>query len=151
MVFILYIIAELNKPKAINWTVTLSKEDKNPYGGYAIKNLLKDIFPGASIGSYRSPVYSQVNNAVESNTAYIILSPEFNPSKVDKAELYDYVKKGNYVFLSANSFQKTFLDSFKLATNTRFTMVSTDSTSVNFVNPSLRAKENYAFLRSTID
>jgi hypothetical protein len=144
-------IAELNKPKAINWTVTLSKEDKNPYGGYAIKNLLKDIFPGASIGSYRTPVYSQVNNAVESNTAYIIFSPEFNPSKVDKAELYNYVKKGNYVFVSTNSFQKTFLDSFKLATNTRFTMVSTDSTSVNFVNPSLKAKENYAFLRSTID
>ncbi len=41
--FILYLIAEINKPKPIDWTVTISKQDKNPYGGFIIYKQLKNI------------------------------------------------------------------------------------------------------------
>jgi hypothetical protein len=150
-VLILYLIAELNKPKEIDWRVTLSKDDKIPYGGYAVKSILKEIFLQAFIGSYETPAYNQVNNSSDKNTAYIILSPAFSPSRPDKEELDKYVRRGNYVFVAADQFQKVFLDSFKLVTNTRFTLVSKDSTSVNFVNPALKAKTDYTFLRGTID
>ena len=60
--FILYVVAELNKPKPVDWTVTLSKSDKNPYGGYIVYNRLRDLFSSAKLQSYRKPVYDQVNN-----------------------------------------------------------------------------------------
>ena len=82
-VFIVYIIAELNKPTPLDWTVTLSKSDKNPYGAYIVDNQLKDLFPGVTLRSFNLPVYNQLNNIEEKNTAYFILTPSFEPSKYD--------------------------------------------------------------------
>ena len=151
MLFALYIIAELNKPKPIDWTVTLSKGDKNPYGGYIVFNQLKDLFPSASIQSYRLPVYNQLNNYVASHTAYAIISPSFNPSKNDWEEMKNYVRKGNYVLLAASNFNKLVLESLRLKTFTSLSIALKDSTAVNFVNPALKSKEDYVFRKNTID
>ena len=149
--FILYIIAELNKPKPVDWTVTISKNDKNPYGGYIIYNQLKDLFPGVAMSSYYLPVYNQLNNTEEENTAYMILTPSFEPSKYDYEEMMHYVMEGNYVIVSAENFGKKFLDSLGLKTNRRFSMRNKDSGAINFVNPLLRSKKDYTFLSFTID
>lgn len=150
-VFVLYVVVELNKPKPIDWSITLSKNDKIPYGGAAIYDLLKDIFPRALISSYRTPLYDQLNNSDTNNTAYVIISPAFNPSAADVEELKAYVRKGNDAFVSSNSFSDSFLDSFKLKTDTRYSLKKEDSTSINFVNPSLKAEKNYTFFKTTID
>ncbi len=147
----LYVIAELNKPQPIDWTVTLSKNDKNPYGGYILHKQLKNIFPGSSISSFQKPVYNQLNNIRQQNTAYIILSPVFSPSKNDVEEMRNYVRQGNYVLIAAANFSKPFLDTFKLKIGTRISLINKDSTSLNFVNTSLKEKNNYTFLSSTID
>jgi hypothetical protein len=55
VLFILYVVAEINKPKPIDWTVTISRNDKNPYGGYIIYSQLKYIFPAAAIQSFVHP------------------------------------------------------------------------------------------------
>ena len=151
VLFILYVIAELNKPQPIDWTVTLSKSDKNPFGGYIVYKQLKDLFPTAKLQSYRMPLYDQLNNIDEQNTAYLVISPSFNPSKNDFEEMRYYVNQGNYVMISAANFGKSFLDSFQLKTDTRLSILNKDSTSVNFVNSALKAPKNFTFLSSTID
>ena len=55
----IYIVAEMNRPRPFNWELTLSKDDKDPYGGYILYQQLKDLFPRAEIKSYRLPVYNQ--------------------------------------------------------------------------------------------
>jgi hypothetical protein len=150
-VFILYIIAELNKPKPIDWTITLSKNDKNPYGGYIIYSQLKDLFPKASMRSYYMPVYNQLNNIKENNTVYMIVSPSFEPSQNDYQEMMHYVRQGNHMVVSAEKFGKNFLDSLKLKTNTRFSLNGKDSASINFVNPLFKEKNVFTFLKFTID
>lgn len=147
----LYVIAELNKPKPTDWTVTISKTDVNPYGGYIVYNLMKDIFPGVAMRSYYLPVYNQLNNIKEINTAYIILTPSFAPSKFDLKEMMNYVHQGNYMVISAEDFGKQFLDSLKLATSVRFSMRNNDSAAINFVNPLLRSKKAFTFLSFTMD
>ncbi|MEP6952133.1 MAG: DUF4350 domain-containing protein [Ginsengibacter sp.] len=149
--FILYIIAELNKPKAIDWTVTIGKNDKNPYGGYIIYNQLKDLFPAASVNSYDLPVYNQLNNITEKNTAYMILTLSFEPSKYDYREMMQYINQGNYILVSAENFGKGFLDSLKLETSIKFSIQNKDSAAINFVNPLLKSKKAFTFLSFTMD
>ena len=151
VLFIVYIVAMVNRPKPVDWTVTISKEDKNPYGGFILFKELKQLFPKASIKSYRRPVYNQLNNIVAENSAYFVLSPTFSPTRDDLHEMRSFVEQGNYMFIAAANYGKMFLDSFKLKTGTRVSILSKDSTSINFVNPTLRQASNYTFLSSTID
>jgi hypothetical protein len=147
---VLYIIAELNKPKPIDWALTISKTDKNPYGGYIVYNELKNIFPGVPVNSYDEPVYNQLNNVEETNTAYVILTPAFEPSQDDYDEMMHYLAQGNYVIISAQTFGRLFLDSLHIKTNRRFAMAQ-DSASINFVNPLLRSLKPFTFPKFTLD
>ncbi len=147
----LYILAEMNRPKPVEWEMTLSKEDKNPYGAYIVYRQLKDLFPQANIHSYRLPVYNQVNNFDDVNTAYFLICPQLNISREDVTELLDYVVSGNYVFMASDNFSKALMDSLKFRVTRRFELVNRDSVTINFVNPLLRAKDNYSFKQMTID
>ena len=151
VLLILYVLTELNKPQPIDWTVSLSQAHKTPYGGYIVSQRLKDIFPFSNIQSYRTPIYEQLNNYGDTNSAYLLIGPSFNPSKEDINELKNYVVIGNYAFLSYQSLPKFFLDSLNIKISTRFTFETKDSTSINFVSPTVKSPHNYTFLRSTID
>ncbi|MDB5191400.1 MAG: hypothetical protein JWQ96_963 [Segetibacter sp.] len=151
VVFVVYVIAELNKPKPVNWSVTLSKNDKNPFGSYILYDRLKDLFPSTSINSYRLPIYDQLNDYEGNQTGYIILSADFRPTPTDYEELQNYVSQGNYLFVSASNFASAFLDSLKLEVRNRVSLLPTDSTSINFVNPLLKAPKDYTFQKLTID
>lgn len=147
----LYIVAEINRPKPVEWEMTLSKEDKNPYGAYIVYRQLKDVFPRANIQSFRLPVYNQVNNFDDVNTAYFLICPQLNISREDVEELLNYVVSGNYVFMASDNFSKVLMDSLKFNTTRRFELLNGDSVTINFVNPVLRAKNNYSFKQMTID
>src|SRR5271156_3464889 len=96
ILLVLYIAFEINKPRPIDWTVTISKEDKNPYGGYVLFHQLHDLFPGTVINSYRLPVYNQLNDFHDSNTAYLLIDPTLEFSEVDVDALLKYAASGNY-------------------------------------------------------
>ena len=150
VLFVLYIVAELNKPKPVDWTVSISKTDKNPYGGFVIFNQLTNIFPHTDIQSFRTPVYNQLHNSLETNTAYFVIGPAFKPSVNDLAALKKYVRKGNYVITSADMFDQPFLDSFGLETAALMSLKLNDSSGVNFVNPALKTPRNYTFPKAAI-
>src|ERR1700736_2657701 len=105
-----YVLGELNRPKAFDWSVTLSKEDKNPFGAYLLYRQLQDLFPAAAINSYRLPVYNQLNNGEEKNTAYLLIEPDLDLTSEDINELLNYVSSGNYLFITAGSLSKSVLD-----------------------------------------
>ncbi|TDH28768.1 DUF4350 domain-containing protein [Segetibacter sp. 3557_3] len=151
LLFALYIVAELNKPKAINWEISLSKDDKDPYGAYVLFKSLKELLPTAAIESYRTPVYNQVNNYTGRNGAYLIISPDFKPSGEDLAELDRFVRRGNVALISASDFAKSLQRKLRFTTSSRMSLGLMDSTSVNLVNPQLRNNSNYVFRRMTID
>ena len=151
MLLVLYTVIEANKPKPVDWSVTLSKNDKIPYGGFVFFQQLQDLFPNVAIHTCSTPLYEQINNSYKKNTAYLLISSTFAPSQSDVVEMKNYVEKGNYIFASADQFQRAFLNAFKLETGTRFSLLTKDSTSINFVNPALRSSKDYTFYRATID
>lgn len=151
VLFILYIIAELNRPRKVDWTVTLSRKDKNPYGGYIIFDQLKHLFPTAEIQSSNTSVYKQLDNFSQTNTAYFIISPVLRPTADATTRMKNYVRKGNYIIASANMFYTPFLDSLGIETTTPVYFRPKDSTNFNFVNPALKAPANYTFFQGTVD
>lgn len=151
VLFTIYIIAEVNKPAPINWKVTLSKDDKNPFGGFILYQRLKDLFRNAAVQSFRLPVYNRLNNYTDSNSAYIIVSQSSNFSKDDWEKISDYVAAGNYIFLSSNDFNNVVSKSLGFKTLSRVSPLKRDSTSLNFINPRLRRAGNYVFRKYAVD
>src|SRR4051812_30030412 len=147
----LYVFAQLNQPKRFDWMPTLRNNDKNPFGAFIPYTELKQLFASAHIKSHKIPLYNVLHNSIESESAYILLEPEFDPGKVDLEELLKYVQKGNTVFLASFRINKKLLDTLGVKMQIFPPLVDKDSTSVNFVNPFLKAKKNYKFKRSTID
>ena len=147
----MYIVAEMNRPKPIDWKITLSSTDKNPYGAYILYQQLHDLFPKAAINTYHLPVYNQLNHAQVTNTAYILIDPAIRMTTLDVDALLNYVIDGNYVFLASFNYSKVLMDSLKFSAKRRFDLLSSDSITINFKNPSLHADKNYGFQRMTLD
>ena len=105
---IIYIIAQLNKPKEIDWAETYINKDKIPYGTYVLYNRLHDLFPGANITPYRKPVYNVIADDSIKYSSYIIICAGMELSKADYDQLIKYLKQGNDVFISTGYFGDIF-------------------------------------------
>ncbi len=151
MLLAVYVVAEINRPKQIDWKMTLSSKDKNPYGAYILYKQLHDIFPEVTIRSYHLPVYNQLNNFRDSNTAYLLIDPEITMTGEDIDVLLNYVIDGNYVFLSSGNINKLLSDTLKIEMKRRFDFLNEDSVTINFTSPVLHTEKNYGSQRMTLD
>ena len=151
LLLIIYIIAQINKPKPVNWTVTLSKSDKNPYGAYVLYDQLKHIFPKANINSYREPFYSRLHDNSYKNAVYFVLSPNISTDTLDVAEAYRFVENGNFIFISAYDLSKTLADTLGIKLHRTFDLDGKDSTGINFTNTSLHAAKNYTSTKALVN
>jgi hypothetical protein len=151
LILAVYIVAEMNRPKPFNWDVTLSKDDKDPYGGFILYQQLKDLFPKAAINTYRLPVYNQVNNFNSVNTVYFLIDPVLQLSANDISELLNYVVTGNYVFISAENFGSALMDTLNFKTMRTFDLMHNDSSAPDFKNPALKTGSRITFKKMTID
>ncbi|MEP6845040.1 MAG: DUF4350 domain-containing protein [Panacibacter sp.] len=151
VLLVLYLIVQLNKPKEFDWTPTLTSKDKNPFGAFVLHEQLKQLFPTSNIQSHRIPIYNVLHNKFESNSAYILLTSAFLPGKTDISEMLEYVSNGNIIMFSAFNTEKKLLDTLGLELQQFSGLMDTDSTTINFVSPSIQSNNYYGFKRSTID
>ncbi len=104
VILAIYLTAQFNRPKAVDWTETLSSKGKIPFGTYILSKQLTDIFHGAKVTTYRQPVYNVIAEDSIANTSYIIICPGIQLSKTGYNQLKKYVEKGNDVFIAADYF-----------------------------------------------
>ena len=148
----IYVVAEVNRPKELDWEVTLSPGDKNPYGGYCLYNMLGSLFPATRIISQHLPVVDPEISSERLNTAWLLLAPELlNLSRKEVTRLLHYAAAGNYLFISSVSFSKVLQDTLKFRTDSRFDFATKDSITINFTNPALHTSRNTGFRRMTLD
>lgn len=150
VLLVLYIIAQLNQPKTFDWSVTLSSNDKNPFGTYILHEQLKQLFTGATIQSHRIPLYNVLHNNDETNSAYIMVAPQLEIGKADLEEMLLYVRNGNTILLAGYDGSELLLDTLGIKLKDITDLLGIDSASVNFVNPALRAQKPYGFKRSSM-
>ncbi len=146
-----YMYAVYKRPPEIDWSRTLSNRDKIPYGTYILFNNLQSILRQKP-KELRVPVYDHTNNNEAEDELYILIANSIGTTETDEAELWNYIAKGNTVFMSAERFSTSFQDTMKLEVNyVNFELDKNDSISLNLVNPDLKAKQNYRMLRNTVD
>jgi len=136
IILVLYIIAQANRPKAINWTETFIDKEKAPYGTYILFDRLGDIFPGSKTTTYRQPVYNVIAEDSIANSSYLIIAPDVDVTKADYEQLVKYIKEGNDVFIATNYFGKALEKYLNIKTSEYFKIISDDNP-VRFANPSL--------------
>lgn len=140
--FIIYVVANINHPKPVNWAETFSNKDKIPFGTYIIYNRAKDLFPGAVITPQRQPIYNALTDNAAKQASYIIICYAINPSKTDYGQLVKYIKQGNDVFIAANSFGSLVEKNLGIDTKTNFN-IQQENTPVKFLNPALQSPQEY--------
>lgn len=139
---LIYLIAQFNRPTPINWSTTLSYNDKIPYGTYVLHDRLQDIFPGTKVRySAKSPydVFTS-GNLLAGN--YIVIAKNTSFSKIDLKAMIKYISAGNSVFISALSFDGYISDSLKLETGIDY---DKKNPGLNFINPQLKKAKDYKF------
>lgn len=113
LALLLLVLAELLIPKPLDWTVTLSARDKNPYGAYGLLQVLPELFPGQEL-SNRHLTFYETDTLTAKN--YLILAENFNPDREDTRALLQKAAAGHNIFIAASAFHGPFADSLRVQT-----------------------------------
>ena len=132
LLLVVYLVAQYNKPIETDWTETLVNTDKIPFGTYVLYNRINDLFPAATVKTFREPPYNVINDDKISNGSYIIICNDINLNKYDYEKLKNYVIKGNDVFIAAASFGEELTKQLKIQSGYDITR---SATRIGFVNP----------------
>ncbi|HEY4151307.1 MAG TPA: DUF4350 domain-containing protein [Chitinophagaceae bacterium] len=150
---VLYMVAEYNRPRTIDWSPTFSSHDKIPYGTWIVFNELKSYFHDQPATEQKLPVYDHVNNSVAENELYLLINGSLGTTETDEDELYRYIKRGNTVFIATESLDKSFKEKFHVDIDWYGSLVETrkDSATINFTNPLLKSRKDYSLEKGTLD
>jgi hypothetical protein len=146
VIFVVMVLVKMFTPEPTDWNPSYSKNDKIPYGSFLLYEILPDLFTGRNIETTNLPFYNITRERRIENKNVIIICNGFEPDELDAKVLWDLLRKGNDIFIAANSFGKHITDSLKIFTNYSF-FGGFDSVEVNFANPKLSAEYNYRFVQ----
>ncbi|GAA4331687.1 DUF4350 domain-containing protein [Flaviaesturariibacter amylovorans] len=136
LVVIVIAVGRGKSSRSFDERVTLRRDDKIPYGCFAARHLLPTLFPKATVSDDRSMPGKWTNlTAANSGQAVILIGRDINADEEELTELLDFVRAGNYVFLSGGDFSYTFNRKLGLMNSTFDFASSDDSLEVELVEP----------------
>ena len=109
---VLFLIQQSQKPPT-NYEHTFSHRDKNPYGGYVLKDLLPEFMAGSEIRSLNLTLY-EIQEEDLSDKNLIILADQLNMDSEDTEVLLSAVNKGMTAFISTEWINGKLADTLKL-------------------------------------
>jgi hypothetical protein len=141
-----------SQPKPVNWKRSFAKEDKIPFGCYAIFNLLEDTY-ATSVKTNAEGIYNLNERNTSTNQSLLIIDNTVSMTKLEIKSLFAFVEKGNTVLLCANTFGKALCDTFRLDVrmNLNFNASSLDSLirkpafEIAYVQPKNNALKSYVY------
>lgn len=136
----LLLVSAKNRPRKFNPRITLRQKDKIPYGTNVAYQLLPTLFPKARISFDRKePGDWDSLDTKAGNQAIIIIARDFNAEEWELEPLKDFVQKGNYAFIIANSLSYDANRFFRTRSNDlvfdEYYGEGLDSLKVNLQNP----------------
>ena len=140
-------------PKQYDWSVTLAHEDKNPFGTYALNELLP-AFSNDTVSISYQTLY-ELRDSIKPGESIVIWASTFNAQKEDVNVLMGKVYNGCNAFISANYFAGTLADSLGIATydnlfKDKDLFIRDDTASLYFTNPQLDTSRRFPYRRDNI-
>lgn len=144
----------LSKNKQHDWTVTFAHEDKNPYGTYALDQLLPNQLNNKKVSRSYKTLY-ELKDSIRDAQNIFIVSTRFAPDAEDTKVLLKLVESGSTAFISANYFYGTFADTLGITTADSFfqgdeALNREDSAFVHFTNSMFDTTSQYYFRRGNV-
>ncbi|MBO3116618.1 DUF4350 domain-containing protein [Winogradskyella sp. DF17] len=137
-VILLMMIAEVTKPKAINWRDSYSASDKIPLGCYVMFNEL-ETFSDQPILTSEESIYQylkQVDTTTKKTLVFINNRIYFDAEESEA--LLNFVNKGNTVFLSSTYFYGNVMDTLNIAIQRQYSNLFKATSSHHFTSPHLQ-------------
>lgn len=113
--FGIFLVLKLLSPKKYDWAITYSHLDKNPYGAFALNELLPSIFQGQKIHHSNLTMY-EIRDSLQEKDNIIVVSSSFSAEKEDSKVLLKHVGDGGTVLISAQYFWGHFSDTLNVST-----------------------------------
>jgi hypothetical protein len=139
-----YLYAEYKRPPRVDWTVTLDRYDRIPFGTYILYDRLNDLFDVKPVQP-DGTVYERYHQRTDTGELSIFINQRFKTSPVDDASLLYFVSLGNTIFLATEDISAGLADSLGLELkNYRIRFTSTDTIHLNLEAPILQKPDGYA-------
>lgn len=150
----IFVILKLASPKKYDWTITFSHSDKNPYGAFALSELLPSIFNGQKISRSYLTIY-EIKDSLKSEDNVLIVATGFSADKEDTDVLLEHVHGGGTVFISAQNFWGHFSDTLNVYTYDYFfkggnILGRRDTTALKFAGIAMDTTAEYFYRRDNI-
>ncbi len=110
---LLLVLVEYFAPKPVNWSFTLMRRDKIPYGTYVLDAVLNDAFPNQTISRSYSTLY-ELESEAPSETNVLILAEQFAPDSLDAAILLRHAEQGGHALVAASFYYGYWADTLNL-------------------------------------
>jgi hypothetical protein len=150
----LLVFVILSKTKEHDWNLHFSHLSKDPYGTYALQELLPGQLKNQKlINSYKT-IY-ELKDSIQFQENILIISSRFSPDKEDAKVLLTMAENGATVFISSSHFTGPFADTLGLATGDSFfqgenSLSQTDSASLHFVSPVMDTSRSFYYKGANI-
>ena len=115
--FVMLIALQHFSPKPIDWRLTYNTYTKSPYSCYVMNDMLGSLFPNQQIRYNNQTFYVSLDTNKTEPQNLVVVTSSFNPDSYDGQVLWQYVKNGNNLFVSASEFEAWFLDSLNIKLN----------------------------------
>lgn len=111
------VLAELFRPRPLDWNPSYTAGDKVPFGCYVLFNELPGLFPGQPVVRVEESLYPTLSRRTDpSPSNYILINESIELDGQETREVLDYVAQGNTVFLAASNLGSPLADSLKIST-----------------------------------
>ena len=116
---LLLVLVEYLAPQPINWTFTLERSKKAPYGTYVLGAVLEDVFPDQTIDHSPNSLYDLGSDALTATDNVLIIATDFSPDSLDAAVLLQQVAQGGAALIAASYYGGYFADTLRLSVDIR--------------------------------
>ncbi|MDX2173994.1 MAG: DUF4350 domain-containing protein [Bacteroidota bacterium] len=117
-IFIVIVAIQYLLPKPTDWSRTYLNKSKTPFGCYAIYNLIEGTYTQKL--NYNNQTLYNLNDKKDTSTSLLIINDNINFNKSDIKSLYDFLERGNTLFIAANNFNGAIADSLHIRTQYNF-------------------------------
>ncbi|WP_223034124.1 DUF4350 domain-containing protein [Hanstruepera marina] len=138
-IIVLLMVAEITKPKAVNWRDSYSAADKIPLGCYVLFNELKNT-SGFDVETSNKSIYESLKH-VDSFTKknLFLINDYISIEDEGTLSLLDFVERGNTVFISSNYFYGKLADTLNLNFDQDYDGFLKSPSYSTFTSPSLKS------------
>ncbi|HEX9599954.1 MAG TPA: DUF4350 domain-containing protein [Mariniflexile sp.] len=142
-VIVLMMIAEVTKPKALNWRDSYAAADKIPLGCYVLFNELKDVSNKPIKVSTKTVFEALKDIEADKKTVSLFINNGMSFDKQDSESLIKYVENGNSVFISTNYMYGVLCDTLNIRIGTDYNNFFKKPSLNSFTSPRLKTNERH--------